>query len=118
MSGGGGEAPKAAPAAPAAPAKDPYVDLAERIFVNLSARVYGTLAGSDQKKPDPKALAAFCFKLADAFEQATNETPRKLAEIEARNKASVKLDEVDLSAVFKATAAAPKPAAAPEPAKK
>ena len=50
---------------------------------------------------DPKALAAFCFKLADAFEQATNETPRKLAEIEARNKASVKLDEVDVSSFIK-----------------
>ena len=95
MSGHEAAPPAGKPAA--APAKDPYVDLAERIFVNLSARVYGTLAGSDQKKPDPKALAAFCFKLADAFEQATNETPRKLAELEARNKASVKLDDVDVS---------------------
>src|SRR5256885_16584727 len=85
------------------PAKDPYVDLAERIFVNLAARVYGTLSGTEQKKPDPKALAAFCFKLVDAFELASNETPRRLAEIEARNKAAVKLDEVDLSSVFKAT---------------
>ena len=90
-------APPASKPAAAAPAKDPYVELAERIFVNLSARVYGTLAGGDNKKPDPKALAAFSFKLADAFEQATNETPRKVAEIEARNKASVKLDEVDVS---------------------
>src|SRR5881392_2427108 len=103
---GGGEAPaaKAAPAAsarPAALAKDPYVDLAERIFINLSARVYGTLAGSEQKKPDPKALAAFCFKLADAFEQATNETPRKVAEIEARDKAAVRLDDVDVSSFIK-----------------
>ena len=81
----------------AAPAKDPYVELAERIYVNLSARVYGTLSGTEQKKPDPKALASFCFKLADAFEQATNETPRKVAEIAARNKASVKLDDVDVS---------------------
>jgi hypothetical protein len=83
------------------PAKDAYVDLAERIFINLSARVYGTLSGTDQKKPDPKALAAFCFKLADAFEQATTETPRKQAEIEARNKAAVKLDEVDVSSFIK-----------------
>jgi len=95
MSGHEAKPPAGKPAA--APAKEPYVELAERIFVNLSARVYGTLAGGDQKKPDPKALAAFCFKLADAFEQATNETPRKVAEIEARNKASVKLDEVDVS---------------------
>jgi len=111
------EAPPAGKAAPAAPAKDPYVELAERIYVSLAARVYGTLAGSDQKKPDPKALAAFCFKLVDAFEQATNETPRKQAEIAAKNKAGVKLDEIDLSGVFAASAA--KPAAAPaEPAKK
>lgn len=109
MSGGGeGGAPKPA-AGHAAPAKDPYVDLAERIFVNLAARVYGTLSGTEQKKPDPKALATFCFRLADAFEQATNETPRKVAEIEARNKASVKLDDVDVSSFFNkpATPAAP-----------
>ena len=98
-----------APAPSNAPAKasagpDPqkaYIDLAERIFVQLSTRVYGTLAGSaEQKKPDPKALAAFSFKLADAFEQATRETDRMKAAIEAANKAAVKLDEVDLSSVF------------------
>jgi|SRR5689334_24431692 hypothetical protein len=89
--------------APAAPAKDAYVELAERIFVALAARVYGTLAGSDQRKPDPKALAAFSFKLAEAFEQATAETPRKQAEAEARKKAQVKLDEVDLSGVLELT---------------
>ena len=100
-----------APAPSNAPAKasahDPqkaYIDLAERIFVLLSSRVYGTLAGSpDQKKPDPKALAAFSFKLADAFEQATRETDRMKASIEAANKAAVKLDEVDLSSVFQST---------------
>jgi hypothetical protein len=99
-----------APASTNAPAKasahDPqkaYIDLAERIFVMLSSRVYGTLAGSEQKKPDPKALAAFSFKLAEAFEQATKETDRMKASIEAANKAAVKLDDVDLSSVFKAT---------------
>jgi hypothetical protein len=89
-----------------APAADPqkaYIDLAERIFVQLSTRVYGTLAGSDQKKPDPKALAAFSFKLAEAFEQATRETDRMKASIEAANKAAVKLDDVDLSSVFQST---------------
>src|SRR5438132_10133159 len=87
----------------AAPAKDPYVDFAEKIYINLAARVYGTLSGTEQKKPDPKALAAFCFKLVDAFELASNETPRRLAEIEATNKASVKLADVDLSSVFQST---------------
>ena len=82
--------------------QDHWIDLAERIYVQLSSRVYGTLAGSDQKKPDPKALAAFSFKLAEAFEQATKETDRMRASIEAANKAAVKLDEVDLSSVFQA----------------
>ena len=91
--------------APSKAAADPqkaYIELAEKIFIQLSSRVYGTLAGSEQKKPDPKALAAFSFKLADAFEQATKETDRMKASIEAANKAAVKLDEVDLSSVFAA----------------
>ena len=95
-----------APSKEASAKHDPnaaYVNLAERIFVQLSSRVSGTLAGGDVKKPDPKALAAFSFKLADAFEQATKETDRMKASIEAANKAAVKLDEVDLSAVFSAT---------------
>src|SRR6185503_904920 len=96
-------APAPAPSKEAAAKKDPYVELAERIFVQLSSRVYGTLAASDQKKPDPKALAAFSFKLAEAFEQATKETDRMKAAIEAANKAAVKLDEVDLSSVFQNT---------------
>ena len=95
-------APAPKEAASPASAKDPYVELAERIFVQLSSRVYGTLASSEAKKPDPKALAAFSFKLADAFEQATRETDRMKAKIEAANKAAVKLDEVDLSHVFAA----------------
>src|SRR3989338_5681829 len=101
-------------------AKDPYVDLAERIFVQLSSRVYGSLAGGDQKKPDPKALAAFCYKLAHAFEAASDETPRRVAEIVARDKAAVKLDQVDISSMFAANPnpAPAKPAAAPPPAKK
>ena len=93
-------APDAHAKAPAAPARDAYVELAERIFVSLAARVYGTLAGSDQRNPDPKALATFCFKLADAFEEATNETPRRKAEIEAKRKAGVKIGDVDLSGIL------------------
>jgi len=86
-----------------ASAKDPYVDLAERIFIALSSRVYGTLASSEAKKPDPKALAAFSFKLAEAFEAATQDTERVKAQREAATKAAVKLDEVDLSNVIRGT---------------
>jgi hypothetical protein len=91
-----------APSKPS-PQHDHWIDLAERIFVQLSSRVYGTLASSEAKKPDPKALAAFSFKLAEAFEQATRETDRMRASIEAANKAAVKLDDVDLSSVFQST---------------
>jgi hypothetical protein len=91
-----------APSKPS-PQQDHWIDLAERIFVQLSSRVYGTLASSEAKKPDPKALAAFSFKLAEAFEQATRETDRMRASIEAANKAAVKLDDVDLSSVFQST---------------
>jgi hypothetical protein len=96
-------APSNAPAKASADPQKAYIELAEKIFIQLSSRVYGTLASGEAKKPDPKALAAFSFKLADAFEQATRETDRMKAAIEAANKAAVKLDEVDLSSVFSAT---------------
>lgn len=83
--------------------QDHWIDLAERIFVQLSSRVYGTLASSEAKKPDPKALAAFSFKLAEAFEAATQDTERVKAQHAAATKAAVKLDEVDLSNVIRGT---------------
>ena len=92
--------------APAKESKAPPVDLvaelAEKIYIQLAARVYGNLAGGDVKKPDPKALAAYSYKLAEAFEIASKETDRAKARIEAENKAKVKLDEVDLTSVFAA----------------
>jgi hypothetical protein len=95
-------APEKKPAA--ALGKDPFIDLAERIFINLAARVYSAPAAPDQKKPDPKTLAAMSFKMAEAFEAATRETDRAKAAIEIANKAAVKLDEVDLSSVFASSA--------------
>ena len=99
MSGGG-----SAKEPQGAPAREGYIELAEKIYVNLAARVYGTLSGTEQKKPDPKALAAFSFKLADAFEQATRETDRMKSRIEAENKAKVNLADVDLSSVIAGSA--------------
>jgi len=80
--------------------KDPYLELAQQIYVRLTARVYGTLAGTDQRKPDPKALAAYSFKLADAFEQAARQTDRAKAAAEVASKAAVKVGDVDLSGMF------------------
>lgn len=83
--------------------KDPYIELAERIYIALASRVYGTLAGTDSRKPDPKALAAYSYKLAEAFEEATKETARAMAANEAADKAAVKLADVDLSDVFESS---------------
>jgi hypothetical protein len=96
-----------APAKDAAPARnaaraDPLAELAEKIFVQLAANVYGNLVGGDTKKPDPKALAAYAYKIAEGFDQASRETVNAKAAIEAENKSKVKLDEVDLSSVFAA----------------
>jgi len=96
MSGPAKEAPKPQHS-------DPMAELAEKIYVALAARVYGNLAGGDVKKPDPRALAAYSYKLAEAFEQASKETTRAMAHIEAANKAKVRLDEVDLTSVFAST---------------
>lgn len=82
---------------------DPYIELAEKIFIALASRVYGTLAGTDSRKPDPKALAAYSFKLADAFEQATKETAHAMAANEAADKAAVRIADVDLSDVFESS---------------
>jgi hypothetical protein len=88
------------PAAKNAARADPLAELAEKIYIQLAARVYGNLAGGDVKKPDPKALAAYAYKIAEGFDAASRETDRARAAIEAENKAKVKLDEVDLSSVF------------------
>jgi hypothetical protein len=92
-----------APEKPAPPraARDPYVELAQQIFVGLAARIY---SAPSEKKPDPKALAAYSFKLAEAFEQASKETDRARAAIDIANKAAVRLDEVDLTSVFQSAA--------------
>ena len=79
------------------------IELARELFIGMASRIYAAPPNPEQKKPDPKALAAFSFKLAEAFEQATKETDRMRASIEAANKAAVKLDDVDLSSVFQST---------------
>lgn len=86
-----------------APKADPFRELALQIYVALAARVYGSPAGADAKRPDPKILAAMSFKMAEAFEAAEKETDRAKAVADAKAKATVKLDEVDLSSVFAST---------------
>jgi hypothetical protein len=80
---------------------DPNLELAREIYIGMAQRIYS--APPEQKKPEPKALATLCFRLAEAFEAASHETPKVKAALEAASKAAVKLDEVDLSAVFKSS---------------
>jgi len=85
--------------APAAFA-DPNLELAREIYIGMTQRIYSAPTTPDQKKPDPKAVATMCFRLAEAFEAASHETPKVKAALEAATKAAVKLDDVDLSSVF------------------
>lgn len=83
-----------APQKPAAqPAHDPIEQLAEKIYVQLCARVYSATG----EKPQPKAVAQLCFKLAETFIAANYEfNPTAVAAREAKNKASVNLDSVNI----------------------
>ena len=83
--------------------KDPNLELAREIFIGMAQRIYSAPASAEQKKPEPRAVAALCFRLAEAFQAASRETPKVKAALEAESKASVKLSDVDLSAVFDAT---------------
>jgi hypothetical protein len=83
-----------APQKPAAPAAaDQIHDLAEKIYVRLCGQIYS--AGGE--KPQPKAVAQLSFKLAEAFIAANFEfNPTAIAAREAKNKASVNLDSVQI----------------------
>jgi hypothetical protein len=83
--------------------RDPNLDLARELFIGMAQRVYSAPSSPEQKKPDPKALATLCFRLAEAFDAASRETPKVKAALEAASKAAVRLDEVDLSSVFEAS---------------
>jgi hypothetical protein len=80
--------------------KDPNADLARALFIGMAQRIYSVPSSPEQKKPDPKALATLCFRLAEAFDAASRETPKAKAALEAASKSAVTIDEVDLSHVF------------------
>jgi len=83
-----------APQKPAAqPSHDPIEDLARTLYISLCGRIYS--AGGE--KPQPKAVAQLSFKLAETFIAANLEfNPTAIAAREAKNKASVKLDSVQI----------------------
>ena len=76
---------------------DQYRELAQRIYVQLSANVYST---GTQGKPEPKVLAAFSFRCAEAFEAAERETDRAKARAARESKEKVDLNKIDMSGMF------------------
>jgi hypothetical protein len=83
--------------------RDPNLELAREIYIGMAQRIYSAPANPEQKKPEPKALATLCFRLAEAFDAASRETPKVKAALEAATKASVKLADVDMSSVFESS---------------
>jgi hypothetical protein len=90
--------------APNKPAAEPQQDqielLAEKLYVAICARVYS----ASGEKPQPKAVAQLAFKLAETFRAANYEfNPTAIAAREAKAKASVNLDavQIDFGAVGK-----------------
>ena len=83
-----------APQKPAAAAShDPIQEMAEKLYVALCARVYSATG----EKPQPKAVAQLCFKLAETFQAANYEfNPTAVAARVAKDKASVNLDSVNI----------------------
>jgi len=68
--------------------------LAEKLFIEMCGRVY-SVSGGD--KPQPKMLAQMSFKLAEVFVAANYEfNPNAIAAREAKAKASVNLDNVQI----------------------
>ena len=82
------------PQKPAAAAPhDPIQEMAEKLYVALCARVYSATGD----KPQPKAVAQLCFKLAETFQAANFEfNPTAVAARVAKDKASVNLDSVNI----------------------
>ena len=80
-------------AAAVAASAESYRELALRIYVQLSANIYAT---GTQNKPDPKALAAFSFKLA-AFTLARS-VSFSAASKEAKE--NVDLSKIDMTGMF------------------
>ena len=77
----------------AAPAHDPIQEMAEKLYIALCARVYSATG----EKPQPKAVAQLCFKLAETFQAANYEfNPTAIAARVAKDKASVNLDAVNI----------------------
>jgi len=73
---------------------DPTEVLAQKLYIEMCGRVYSVSGG---EKPQPKMLAQMSFKLAQVFQAANYEfNPTAVAARDAKAKASVNLDDVEI----------------------
>ncbi|MBI1942917.1 MAG: hypothetical protein HYS35_04555 [Betaproteobacteria bacterium] len=102
MSEEGHAAPTPAAKPGAAPAVDVVEELAKQIFVQLSGHVYSRADGA---KPDPKAVVAMSFKLAEAFIAGNfefNTAARERREAKAKASVDVSKIEIDFGSISSA----------------
>jgi hypothetical protein len=68
---------------------DPVRELAARMYVELVGRAFRGTGGTEQFKPEPKAMALLCLKLARAFVETADEVkqagPVKVANYQAQD---------------------------------
>ncbi len=97
-------APKAAPAPEAEPgpapvsAQDEIRNLAQQIYIEIAGNSYS--GAIREGRPEPKALAALSFKLAEAFLQTHRDINFAIDE-EARKRKSFSFDDVDMGNMMK-----------------
>lgn len=89
--------PSAAGGGAAPPPVDHTEELAKKLYVELCGHIYSAPGGAERGKPQPKAVVAMCFKLAEAFVAGNfefNSVAR--AAREAKDKSSVDISKVEI----------------------
>jgi len=75
---------------------DPVADLACKIYIELTSRVYGRNGGVETGAPQPQALAQLSFRLAEAFYAEDREANPVTLAAAAAARAATRFDAADL----------------------
>jgi hypothetical protein len=96
--------PPAAGGGAAQPPVDHTEELAKKLFVELCGHIYSAPGGTEQGKPQPKAVVAMCFKLAEAFVAGNfefNSVARAAREAKERSSVDISKVEIDFGSFNK-----------------
>jgi hypothetical protein len=89
-------APAPAQGAQAAPV-DHAEELAKKLYIELCGHIYSAPGGAEQGKPQPKAVVAMSFKLAEAFIAGNLEfNSAAIAARDAKARSSVDISKVEI----------------------